>query len=81
MLARLSTLTDLPLVGVGGISSAQDAYDKICAGASALQLYTALVFGGLSLARDIARGLDRLAARDGFDKIAEAIASKRREWL
>ena len=43
VLARLSTLTDIPLVGVGGISSAEDAYAKICAGASAVQLYTALV--------------------------------------
>ncbi|HCI99891.1 MAG TPA: dihydroorotate dehydrogenase (quinone), partial [Sulfitobacter sp.] len=46
VLARLSTLTDIPLVGVGGISSAEDAYAKICAGASAVQLYTALVYGG-----------------------------------
>jgi dihydroorotate dehydrogenase len=81
VLARLSTLTDIPLVGVGGIGSAQDAYAKICAGASAVQLYTALVYGGLSLAADIARGLDHLLARDGFASVAEAVGTKREDWL
>jgi dihydroorotate dehydrogenase len=81
ILARLSTLTDIPLVGVGGIGSAQDAYAKICAGASAVQLYTALVYGGLSLAADIARGLDQLLARDGFASVAEAVGTKREDWL
>jgi dihydroorotate dehydrogenase len=81
VLARLSTLTDIPLVGVGGIGSAQDAYAKICAGASAVQLYTALVYGGLSLAADIARGLDHLLARDGFASVAEAVGTKREGWL
>jgi dihydroorotate dehydrogenase len=81
VLARLSTLTDIPLVGVGGIGSAQDAYAKICAGASAVQLYTALVYGGLSLAGDIARGLDQLLARDGFASVADAVGTKREDWL
>jgi dihydroorotate dehydrogenase len=81
VLARLSTLTDIPLVGVGGIGSAQDAYAKICAGASAVQLYTALVYGGLSLAADIARGLDHLLARDGFASVADAVGTKREDWL
>jgi dihydroorotate dehydrogenase len=81
VLARLSTLTDIPLVGVGGIGSAQDAYAKICAGASAVQLYTALVYGGLSLAVDIARGLDHLLARDGFASVADAVGAKREDWL
>ena len=81
VLARLSTLTDIPLVGVGGIGSAQDAYAKICAGASAVQLYTALVYGGLSLAADIVRGLDQLLARDGFASVADAVGTKREDWL
>ncbi|WP_339762635.1 quinone-dependent dihydroorotate dehydrogenase [uncultured Sulfitobacter sp.] len=81
VLARLSTLTDIPLVGVGGIGSAEDAYAKICAGASAVQLYTALVYGGLSLAADIARGLDQLLARDGFASVADAVGTKREDWL
>ncbi len=83
VLAQLSKLTDgkLPLVGVGGICNAQDAYDKICAGASVVQLYTALVFGGLSLAEDVVRGLDSLLERDGFANVAEAVGSKRENWL
>ena len=81
VLAQLSTLTDLPLIGVGGIASAEDAYAKIRAGASAVQLYTALVFGGLSLAARIAGGLDRLLERDGFATVAEAVATDRDRWL
>lgn len=81
VLARLSTLTDIPLVGVGGIGSAEDAYAKICAGASAVQLYTALVYGGLSLVTDIAKGLDKLLKQDGFDTVADAVGSNRSAWL
>ncbi|PCH75169.1 MAG: dihydroorotate dehydrogenase (quinone) [Rhodobacteraceae bacterium] len=83
VLAQLSALTDgkIPLIGVGGVASAADAYTKICAGASAVQLYTALVFNGLSLVRDIALGLDDLLARDGFANVAEAVASKRKDWV
>ncbi len=83
VLARLSQLTDgnIPLIGVGGVSSAEQAYAKICAGASAVQFYTAMVYGGLSLAADIAHGLDTLLARDGFDTVAQAVGSKREDWL
>ena len=81
VLARLSTLTDIPLVGVGGIGSAEDAYAKICAGASAVQLYTALVYGGLSLVTDIAKGLDKLLKQDGYDTVADAVGSNRSAWL
>jgi len=83
VLARLSELTGgrLPLVGVGGISSADEAYAKIRAGAQAVQLYTALVYGGLSLAARIAAGLDALLARDGFATVAEAVGTDRARWL
>jgi dihydroorotate dehydrogenase len=83
VLARLSQLTEgkLPLVGVGGIGSAKQAYAKICAGASAVQLYTALVYGGLSLAEEVARGLDKLLERDGFANVSDAVGSKREDWL
>ncbi len=83
VLARLSALTEgrLPLIGVGGIASAEDAYAKIRAGASAVQLYTALVWGGISLAAGIARGLDALLARDGFASVAEATGTDRHRWL
>lgn len=82
VLARLSEMTDgtVPLIGVGGIGSAEDAYAKIRAGASAVQLYTALVYGGISLAAEIARGLDRLLERDGFSNVAEAVGTGREEW-
>ena len=81
VLARLSALTDLPLIGVGGVGSAEQAYAKIRAGASAVQLYTALVYGGVSLAGEIARGLDALLARDGFDNVAQAVGTGRADWL
>ncbi|MGB3553456.1 MAG: quinone-dependent dihydroorotate dehydrogenase, partial [Jannaschia sp.] len=81
LLARLSMLTDLPLIGVGGIASAEQAYDKIRAGASAVQLYTGLVYGGLGLAARIATGLDRLLARGGYDNVAQAVGTKRGDWL
>lgn len=83
VLARLSDLTGakLPLVGVGGIGSAEQAYEKIRAGASVVQLYTALVYGGLSLVQEIAEGLDGLLQRDGFGSVAEAVGSGRTAWL
>ncbi len=81
VLARLSTLTNLPLIGVGGISTAQDAFDKICAGASALQLYTALVYGGLSLVPEILSGLENLMARDGHTTIAGAVGTRTQDWI
>ena len=80
LLARLSGLTTLPIIGVGGVGSAEQAYQKIRAGASAVQLYTALVYGGISLADDIARGLDTLLARDGFANVAEAVGTGRGDW-
>ena len=55
--------------------------DAIRAGASAVQLYTALVYHGLSLAADIAHGLDALLARDGFAHLSQAVATGRGDWL
>ncbi|MEE9347313.1 MAG: quinone-dependent dihydroorotate dehydrogenase [Robiginitomaculum sp.] len=65
----------IPLIGVGGISSGQDAYDKIRLGASAVQLYSALVYSGPQLVTAIC---DDLAARleaDGFKSVAEAVGT------
>ncbi|MDZ7710739.1 MAG: quinone-dependent dihydroorotate dehydrogenase [Roseovarius sp.] len=83
VLARLSQVTggQMPLIGVGGVGSAEDAYAKIRAGASAVQLYSALVYEGLSLVSEIARGLDALLARDGFASVAEAVGTGRDDWL
>lgn len=69
----------MPLIGVGGISSARDAYDKICAGASAVQLYTAMVFHGISLVRRITTDLDALLERRGTN-VAAISGSQAAEW-
>jgi dihydroorotate dehydrogenase len=83
VLAQLSKLTDgaLPLIGVGGISTPEQAYEKIRAGATSVQLYTAMVYDGLSLVTRIARGLDTLLARDGFASVAAAVGTDRSAWL
>lgn len=82
-LARLSQLTEgkLPLIGVGGISTPDQAYEKIRAGASAVQFYTAMVFHGISLAARLARGLDALLARDGHASVTQAVGTNRAAWL
>ncbi|WP_324664718.1 quinone-dependent dihydroorotate dehydrogenase [Haloarcula sediminis] len=66
---------DVPVIGVGGVASAEGAYRKIRAGASLVQLYTGLVYEGPSLARDINEGLLELLERDGFDSIDEAVGA------
>jgi len=83
VLARLSQLTEgrLPLIGVGGISTPEQAYEKIRAGASAVQFYTAMVFHGISLAARLAHGLDAQLARDGHASVTQAIGSGRNRWL
>jgi dihydroorotate dehydrogenase len=81
VLAKLNKLTKLPLIGVGGISNAEQAYAKIQAGASALQLYTSLIYGGLSLAAKINNNLDNLLAHDGFKNVAQAVGSNTKKWL
>ena len=82
VLARVARLTGgrLPLIGVGGVDSAAAAYAKIRAGASAVQLYTGLVYGGLALVGEILAGLDALLARDGFASVAEAVGSGLDDW-
>ncbi|MFC7200924.1 quinone-dependent dihydroorotate dehydrogenase [Halospeciosus flavus] len=67
--------TDLPVVGVGGVFTAEDAYEKIRAGASVVQLYTGLVYEGPSIARDINEGLLDLLDRDGFDTVEDAVGA------
>jgi dihydroorotate dehydrogenase len=63
----------LPIVGAGGIFSAEDAYEKICAGASLVQLYTGLIYAGPTLPHRINMGLIRLLRRDGFAHVSEAV--------
>lgn len=83
ILAQLSRLTDgkLPLIGVGGIEDAGTAYAKIRAGASGLQLYSALVYGGFSLVGEILTGLEARLAQDGHATVAAAVGTGRGDWL
>lgn len=66
----------LPLIAAGGITSAEDAWARIRAGASAVQLYSALVYEGPGLARRIADGLLPLLERDGFATVSEAVGTE-----
>jgi dihydroorotate dehydrogenase len=84
ILRKIYRLTEgkLPLIGVGGIASGEQAYAKIRAGASLVQLYSALVYQGPFLVRRINRDLARLLQRDGFGSIAEAVGVEaRREGM
>lgn len=67
----------VPLIGVGGIGSAEDAWERICAGASLVQLYTAMVYEGPGIARRISRGLARRLRQEGMASISEAVGSER----
>ena len=73
---RKATGGGIALVGVGGISGAEDAWARIRAGASLVQLYSAMVYEGPGIARRIVAGLERLMQRDGFASIAEAVGSE-----
>ena len=66
---------ELPLIGVGGISDANDAWERIRAGASLVQLYSALVYEGPGLARKIVRGIEKRMKAEGFADIAEAVGT------
>jgi dihydroorotate dehydrogenase len=63
----------VPIVGVGGVFTADDAYERIRSGATLIQLYTALIYEGPGVVRDIVRGLGERLARDGFSSVREAI--------
>lgn len=73
---RKATGGCVPLVGVGGIASAEDAWDRIRAGASLVQLYSAMVYEGPGLGTRIAERLERLMLRDGFANIADAVGTE-----
>jgi dihydroorotate dehydrogenase len=78
MIAELYRLTRgrIPLIGVGGIFTAQDAWEKICAGASLVQLYTGFIYKGPLIVRQINEGLVEILRREGFVKIEEAVGCK-----
>jgi dihydroorotate dehydrogenase len=82
VLADLYFLTDgrVPLIGVGGVESAEDAYNKIRAGASLVQLYTAFVLKGPKIIAEIKVGLAELLRRDGFKSVGEAVGDCHQSW-
>ena len=73
---RAATGGELPLIAAGGIASANDAWERIRAGATLVQLYSAMVYEGPGIARRIARGLAKHLDRGGFANIAEAVGSE-----
>lgn len=78
MIRTFYQLTDgkIPIIGLGGISSGKDAYDKICAGASLVQLYSALVYHGPELVTQICRDLVTYLNEDGHAQVSDAVGSK-----
>jgi dihydroorotate dehydrogenase len=70
----------IPLIGVGGIASADQAWQKLRAGASAVQIYSAMIYQGLSVASDIARAIDERLAREGMP-LTELTGSGNADWV
>ena len=83
VLAHLSERLDdrVPLIGVGGISSAIDAYQKILAGATVVQLYTGLVYNGLGLVSEINKGLNTILTKHGINHVSQIVGKERRDYL
>ena len=78
VLANLSRRLEkkVPLIGVGGIASAQDAYVKILAGASAVQLYTGLVYNGIGLVTKINKGLSEILSQQNKTNLSDIVGSE-----
>jgi dihydroorotate dehydrogenase len=81
MIADLYRLTAgrIPLIGVGGIFTAENAWEKIAAGASLVQLYTGFIYQGPGIAHEINRGLEQILKREGFHRLEEAIGCHAKE--
>lgn len=78
IIAALYRLTRgrMTIIGVGGVFTAHDAWEKICAGASLVQLYTGFIYQGVGIARDINEGLAEILRREGFRTLDEAIGCR-----
>ncbi len=63
----------IPIIGVGGVSSAEDAYNKIRSGASLVQIYSSIIYNGFSIVQEIQKGLINLLEMDGFSSVKEAV--------
>jgi len=81
MIAQLYQLTGgrIPLIGVGGIFDAEDAWEKIAAGASLVQLYTGLIYQGPDIAQKINERLSAILAREGFASLSAAVGCRAHE--
>jgi dihydroorotate dehydrogenase len=71
----------ISIIGVGGVFTAQDAWEKICAGASLIQLYTGFIYEGPAIARKINEGLAVILKREGFASLDEAVGCRAREMV
>ncbi len=67
------------LIGVGGVSNGHEAYAKIKAGASLVQIYTSLIYEGPGVVRDMKRDLSMLVRKDGYSSISEAVGADHRK--
>jgi dihydroorotate dehydrogenase len=78
MVAKIHNLTggSLPIIGVGGIFTAEDAWEMIAAGASLIQVYTGFIFEGPSMVARINDGLRHIISREGFASLDEAVGSR-----
>jgi len=83
MIAELYQLTGgrIPIIGVGGIFTAEDAWEKISAGASLIQLYTGFIYQGPGIARQINDGLANILAREGFANLDAAVGCRANELI
>jgi dihydroorotate dehydrogenase len=82
IIARLYNMTEgsLPLIGVGGIFTAQDAWEMIAAGASLVQIYTGFIYEGPAIAKKINEGLRRIISAEDFVSLDEAVGSRAKEF-
>ena len=71
-----ATRGKLPIIGVGGVFTAEDAWEKICAGASLIQMYTGFIYEGPGVARRINEGLAEILKREGFRTLDEAVGCR-----
>lgn len=81
MIARLYSLTkgSMPLIGVGGIFTAEDAWEMISAGASLIQIYTGFIYEGPAIVKQINEGLRRIISSEGFVSLDEAVGGRAKD--